>query len=473
MHYEFSYYPVTAGAIRAAAERTLGRSQAVRRLMDDVQAEHRGAVEAVEGDLEHGIQLALDPPTAAMLEADRTALWAVAQLEYFADAVDAYNVTSVNPRSIRALNSAQRLAMADVTGAPDNSEYNATLGQLRREYMTLEANLDDAAAQVAANLSAAPTDSQIQQAWSDGNLPAEARLTWPQLHLRMVDLTVPPADIQNLPDEDLAQFILDNPGMPEAMLQWIQENRADVMELVAENWTLEPEGNSGPLGYGSVFELPCVNTNQGYIVGPDGLTYQVQIPGPLEVDGPVITGPNNMIQDEGWTSVAMGVADVAAGEPIDFGDTVAYILVATANVDPFFSDAHSVGREHSSYMVFDPYGGATLNDGTRPNATIPEIPEDAQIPDPASSSVGDVTAGALDLALSGLEGINDAQLAENDRHHAVQVVFQTNEDGERRAVIIIRQVRSDGDEVFIESGYGGFDHQGNLVGVERPEEDDD
>lgn len=64
--------------------------------------------------------------------------------------------------------------------------------------------------------------------------------------------------------------------------------------------------------------------------------------------------------------------------------------------------------------------------------------------------------------IGGLEGLNNAQQAENNRHYVSQIVFQENVDGRRRAVINLYQVMADGTQVFVKSSHGVINPDGTV-----------
>ncbi len=100
----FEYYPASSYDIKAAAEETRGRLDAVRTVLAELEADHRQAVAAVEGTLEDSVH---DAPTDAVTRSSgviRTAEYAAACLELFSVAIEQYNFDHTEPKSISKLN---------------------------------------------------------------------------------------------------------------------------------------------------------------------------------------------------------------------------------------------------------------------------------------------------------------------------------------------------------------------------------
>lgn len=197
----FADYPVSGEQVRAAADDTRTRLSSIGTLIADVESEHRGAVEAVEGQLEDSIANA---PTEVILRAselNRQSEFAAGCLEYFAAAIDDFDeLRTAYPRAVSILNAewAQQLSSdfgvsyGAVVDDSDPTTYEATIDDFRRqrdaarralyhslktEYTAGEALLDDAADEVSTMLESGPDDrSSVQQLWARGSLPFYAPL---------------------------------------------------------------------------------------------------------------------------------------------------------------------------------------------------------------------------------------------------------------------------------------------------------
>src|SRR5690606_16618655 len=88
-------------------------------------------------------------------------------------------------------------------------------------------------------------------------------------------------------DGELAELLRTNPGAPPELIEMVRSTRPEVLEQVSGDWKLIEAGASATSGAPSIFNLPCVGDTEGYVVGPDGRTYEVVVPEPS--DGPVMT----------------------------------------------------------------------------------------------------------------------------------------------------------------------------------------
>jgi len=113
----FDDYPVSAAQIHSAADATRGRLTVLRDLQSTVEQTHRALLAEVEGDLRTSDQ---DAPTQALRSAsavEQHAHYAAGCLDEFGLAVDRYNDSSDDPRSISRLNAAYQQAMLSNFGA--------------------------------------------------------------------------------------------------------------------------------------------------------------------------------------------------------------------------------------------------------------------------------------------------------------------------------------------------------------------
>lgn len=450
-HYE--RYPASSNAVRGIARRTSGSGTTINDLQGKVDTAHRSALSEAAGDVKEAMQPTTAPFKANATEVTRAALWASCQLEVFADAIDVYNDTSSDPRSISKLNAAYE----DLDGDP----LARGLRALNREKERLDAQLDDAATSVASKIDRSPTDQEIREAWADGNLPVAAISAWPGAGLKLTDLpftatntAVTPGGLSHLSDDELATALA-NANLNESIRDAIIENRPGAVAALNKDWNLTT-ASTRPA-------MECSmdgDRTSGQIVGPDGRLYTVTIPGPRpESDVPVMGPQNDAIPDDGagsgWATLGSRNGSMAFGDPIDASDRVAWVL---SGLDGPVGEWQSIGSDQQNYVTTTD-GSANINDGSqpRPDTEAPPtgpIPDSQLPPDPSTRARVERGIGAVSLVTSGLEGLNAAQQAEYNRHYASEVVFQENAEGERRAVIDLYQVQSNGDELRVDIGHG-------------------
>ncbi len=272
----FQYYQVSAGQVRSAAEDTRSKGDAVHTLVGQVEQEHQGAVQAVEGALNYTVISAPEHAREAAEDVARKTVWASCQLEDFADAIDVFNTGSTEPPSIQGLNTLyyqgtvnnfgvsavdypdnateQQRSQADTRHSNDVSGARAALiADLQAKWRQLDANLDAAATRVAGNLQREPTDAEIEAAWKAGNLPLSAMLLWPSLNLSVHDIPGGlPADLAQMTNEELADYLLAHPDTDPNIMLNLNNTRPGVVDLMGEklaqqirdaevNWNTDPE----------------------------------------------------------------------------------------------------------------------------------------------------------------------------------------------------------------------------------------
>lgn len=489
----FEKYPASSDSLRELARNASGSGSAFVDVRGKLDSGHRDALDEVSDDLNGAIGPTIEPYMANASQAAQAAIWAACQLEIFADAVDAYNETSSDPRSIEKLNA----AFDDLA----SNEIRHAAGPLNREKARLEAELDDAASSVSSALENGPTEADLKREWQAGNLSVAAIVAWPGLGLSLTDL---PVDLKNsaiteaglghLSDEKLANALGDaqlNLEVREAIL----ESRKDAVEKFQEDWkpTVQP-------GLGRDSTDSNAENVSGLIVGPDGHVYPVGIPQDRPAsDTPVLEAQGDVIPDDGtgsgWTTVNRSQGEVAFGEEIDLSaQTTFAILGASARhglTNPS-GEWQSIGKDQGEYLVFK--GEATyVADGTE----TPADPKRPQLgPYPEEMRPGDDEyrnrpdsyrhmseeeyrrsanayrpSDAATLAIGTLEGLSNAQQAEFNRHWITEVVLQENESGERRAVINMYQVQTNGEDLRVGHLYGTVDPEtGELTSYSDPGE---
>ncbi len=501
----FEDYPVYGAQIRQAAEETRNRTADVKRLLDQLQAQHRRALTAVAGDLEGSVANAPVPSQVTASAVMKTTVYAAGCLETFADAIDTYDSISTAPRSVQKLNQAYLDGLADNFAgypfigpvAPGHNPPVSTfpspfpnpfpnpltppspppmnfagrqrcIASLQYEYHQLGVNLDTAAAHVKAMLQRGPNAADIRSMWVAGNLPSYATVVYPDLLLRATDLKALPVELSSMTPQQLAAYLAQlyttNPSLYE-VLAALSPAAVAVMKRNWANWTLGASGNRYDyVAASKLWPFICMNPDQfgGIVTGPDGREYPVVVPGPAAPCTTTCIRSENGIQDGGtWQTVQTTRGDIALGAPIDAGLKVAFFLAGTAGAGPI-APSQSIGADQNKYLQMWPTGEVTVNDGTQPRAT--ELPDRPPIPDDepnySSPNIPSVSAGALDTLMGGLSGLASAQQAENARHYAYQVVFQQDAQGVRRAVILLDQLQSDGKDVWVEQGYARIDSNG-------------
>lgn len=261
-------------------------------------------------------------------------------------------------------------------------------------------------------------------------------------------------------DDGLVRFLYENPQLPSEVHDWIANNRPGVLELLERNWRLDQAGGPETMG-------ACINS-EGYLVGPDGQTYYVSVPDQSPAAAVDPRGDTAMVPDTadgGWTTVDSRTGTYAVGEPADdVRGVLARVVAGDANPERQL-EWRSIGADQDEYLLTYADGSAEIDDGaSREPGFYPDgLEGGGSVDNPAASPNAKGMAGAVGMAVDAMRGINDAKLAEYDRHVAYQVMFQENDLEQRRAVVVVRQVQSDGDELRVMEAYGGFDQDGKLV----------
>jgi len=223
----FEYYPVPAGQVKSAADATRNRASALKTLADQVESEHRRAVDAVAGALKDTIA---DAPVEAVTTASavhQEAEFAAGCLELFSLGIDTFNYSSISPRSVARLNSAYRTAADNNFGVTyDDPGSTATqqerqqayedytiafsaartalIRELTAEYNRLDGNLDDRATEIGAMLDRGPNLSDVQSMWRAGALPPYAVIVYPNYGLD--DIALPESA-----QRELVDYLLSHP----------------------------------------------------------------------------------------------------------------------------------------------------------------------------------------------------------------------------------------------------------------------
>ncbi len=171
----FAHFSAPGASIRAAGSRLTDRVQAIESVEQAVAASHRGAEGDVLGMLLAPLSAAVDPVRQRAARLARSAVVGSGAVTLFAGEVEHFDtgVDGLNQRW--AEGAANDFGVATPTVAGDASPQQveqaqsshtaavgvarqALLAELRREYQTLEGNLDDGATTAAAVLDAGPDD---------------------------------------------------------------------------------------------------------------------------------------------------------------------------------------------------------------------------------------------------------------------------------------------------------------------------
>jgi hypothetical protein len=469
----YEYYPASPESIRGAAGGVRTGSSNLHGLVQSVESQHRAVVGSTQGDLVAPLSQGMIGPSRLASAVSRRALWAAAQLEVFADAIEVYNRDSSDPWSIEKLNQKVDLASPEyfclTVPGPDadaaereafNRQYQTRLAahqiELDTHFVRLEADLDLAAAGAAVALRREPTDADVIALWKAGNLPAYAALAWPELNLRSIPITGVDPDLLDLSAEEIIA-LLRNPATPlsDAELEWLAVSNPDLMRRFHDEWTLQdtvllPPGQD-PAGY------PPGSSEHGWILGPDGRWYPIAVPeAPTPGDHPsFVAGPGGLHSGNGnWVTLDSRQGRLYLGEP---PPTALLILSGMTGYTPNIYGNLSVGENQTDYLTYDQHGNVIGHQQATdrgpawsPPPSVPD-PELSQAPpgtwDPTASDNAALdrlnrVSSLVDLGVGGLKGLQLSHQIHANNSYAGNVVFQTSGD-QLRAVIQAAQVTYD------------------------------
>jgi hypothetical protein len=497
---KYDYYPAPPAPIRAAAVQARAGTGDIKTVIEGVEREHRGAVAVTEGELTGSMDSGVVGPQQYASAVNRRAFWAAAQLEVFADAIETYNRDSTDPWSIEQLNKQADLgaeAFFCLTGpGPDapteeRSAYSRLVLQKEGElqsildghFLRLEANLDHAATAVTQALRREPTDAEVIALWKAGNLPEMASLAWPELHLRSIPMEGIDENLFGLTEQQIVDRLKDSRhALSAEELEWLTVNYPDAMKRFHDEWTLEdtvllPPGQT-PAGQ------PEYGADHGWILGPDGQWYPIEVPKPGYSSGPAYTESFGGLHNAngGWVSVDSRQGRIYAGEPPPTG---LLILSGITGFTPQIVGDLSVGENQSDYITYDQNGNPITHQQApdRPEAWSPPPSVPDSEPNPAPPGTWDPTqtdnpakdrvdrgSSIADMVIGGLNGKVLSDQIDANNSFAGNVSFQSNGDG-RRAVIQLSQVQYDPDSGEVNDapwrGYGVVDDEGKIVGGYR------
>lgn len=464
----FEPYPASSQAIREAARCGNQSAVAIDQVGVAFAQRHQEAVNEAEGDLANwlagahpsgpGIDDPAPPPIGRptyYLDLQRAAVWAAAQMERFADAIDDYNENSIKPRSISKLNDAH----ASVEGTANAGQL---VSMLQHEKADLDAELDACADRIAASLNRPPTAEDLRDAWRAGNLPTRAATLWPDMGLSLTELpydatntTIDAESLNAFTSDELADALLD-PDLNPQIRQLVLDNRSDAVDALARKWAFTHDTESTSI---------CSPNSSGQIVGPDGRLYDVTVPDgarPTTGDGTDV----DYIPDDGpstWTTITSRDGEISYGDPIALRDQIAYVMGGVKNAGP-----QAIGPDQSAYLTMDE-GHVYLNDGTQPGSEY-GVPPNADKPKPYVPRYyddvyhgGDKVADVSGMVVGVLQGLNEAQQAEYNQQYATEVTFQEDAGGNLRAVVNIYQTQVDDGSVQVTQMYGTIGPNGEIV----------
>jgi|GEM_PF-1066379 hypothetical protein len=224
------YYSPPGAEVKGAAEQVRGRVPQIRQLAEQVEKDHKPALDAVAGDLEASMA---DAPRGAITNANdvmRAAEYAAGCLELFSQAIDQHNFYKQSrPRSVSTLNAEYNAALSDSFGvdfqdpgphatqeqkdkASENfsnafqSARGAKEAELRQEAAELDGWLDGEADGISRMLDRGPNEADVQALYRAGALAPYAAIVFPTMGLARIPL---PEAAQR----ELLQYLIDNPDV--------------------------------------------------------------------------------------------------------------------------------------------------------------------------------------------------------------------------------------------------------------------
>ena len=497
---KYEYYPAAPAPIRGAANQARAGTGDIQKVLEGVEREHRGAVAVTAGELTGSMARAVQGPKLYATAVNRRAFWAAAQLEVFADAIETYNRDSTDPWAIDQLNATVDRGAATffcLTGpGPDASPeemsaYSQLIQQKEIElqsilddhFLRLGSNLDHSATEVMQALRREPTDAEVIALWKAGNLPLLAANAWPDLNLRSIPIDGVDENLFGLTEQQIVDRLKDSRNALSAEeLEWLSVNYPDVMKRFHDEWKLDgsvllPPGQT-PAGY------PEYVTTHGWVLGPDGQWYPVQIPESGHSAGPSygesFGGLHNA--NGGWVTLDSRQGDIYAGEPPPTGLLI--LSGATGFLPQIFGDL-SVAENQADYITYDEHGNPIAHQQApdRPEAWSPppSVPDSelspappgtydpTQTDNPAKDRL-DRASSIADMVIGGLNGKVLSDQIDANNSYAGNISFQSNGYG-TRAVIQLSQVQYDPDSGEVNDtpwrGYGAVDDEGKIVGGYR------
>lgn len=396
----------------------------------------RATLDAVEGDIEAPLATATDGSKRRSSQLRAATLVAAGTVRLFADGVRSYNGVVKGIRS-------------EYESVQWSIERERTIAGLQTRRRKAKETLVDGAADEASRLLSLAHKGEADTALRHLLMAMPGNKAGPTLYsgfLTAEELAFDPSLFRNvlpyLPKDELVKLLTDPTLDPRVRNLILAERDHDVVPAFAEQWKLS-----------EVETVPSPHCDIGKygIVGPDGRLYWVT--DPATPDGPRLEADNgsrayDSVKDDGaktgWTTVAEDVDHTALGERMDtMGMKIAGILSMGA-AKPV-GEWQSLSADPQS-LVTSKDGVLYLNDGTQPSPDY-QKPPDGPVPESSGSGGSDRAdraQGRLDLLTGALEGLNNVNQMEANRHYATQVVFQEHEDGTRRAIITLNQVQTDG-----------------------------
>lgn len=510
------YHPSEPDEIRAQIAKMTEFSSWAGRTHDVVEQYEKQTRASVEGDLLQPLEDRWPPLSRQMRASQQASLWAAGQMETWADAVETYNRDSTDPMSIMRLNAlvnqAQtrsvywgRLYDPRTLGDPSPGDPGYSYGQdyssvdqqalnalnsryqhyLDREHARLRQNFDDAALEVAHALKAGPTPAQVRQLWRAGNLPPWAAVVWPELELASLPVRgVRPSIVHGTATDFFELLASPDSALTPQELEYARFVYAEDMATFNEDWSpaTAPRLAQGetPAGYdGNDAAL-------GWIQGPDGAWYPIVKPSRGE-PSPTGTsaGPSNttlLYSDVGdWTTLDHRVQQLQTDtETWHMPDWFwpAYGLLGGTIPDP---KAVPDGEDYLTWnlegeLLENRSPGEQPQSPDRPRGLGPQSP--AWVPHKSDSVVDPWTseplttprtptranaAAAVDLAINAMRGVLLTDQLDATHTYGSNITFQTNPDGQTRAVIQMAQYQYDSNgDPHLEQFYGGIDEDGSF-----------
>lgn len=491
----YEVYKASPDALREQAHQARSSLSAIHQISDDVAGRHQRALAATDGELTLSLSGANGKVTDYSSNINRQAIWAALQVENFADAIEVYNTESTDPMSIQRLNTKVQEVQANgifealcepvLNPTPQmrlqrEAEYQH---ELDKHYQRLEGNLDDAAGRVARNLRNGPNDAAIIRAWKAGNLPPYAALAWPELDLRDIPIEGVDPSMLDITTGDFPGLLTDPNDPPtQAELEWLRLNFPEEMGDFAENWELE--GNTLPAGEAPA-GLEDVEAPNGWIQGPDGAWYPIQVPAPHTPsgDGHVVSAPPGGITGWGWTTVDHRQGPIYAGEE---PNRALNIINGILGGRPELQGPQSIGENQTDYITYDSDGNIWTHDKLpeeidpwgiargAPSSQLSSVPNGTYDPTAAMEASDryirtQSASNLFSLAVGGAEGALLNNQIDANNSYAGNVTFQEGPDGTRRAVVQLGQLEhGDDGEIQEDRTYGVLDEDGAFQRQSEP-----
>ncbi len=265
----FDHYEASAYAVRSSGDELHGTVSAILDDLADGTADAAAnGTAAVDGLLRALMTSAPDPMLTEVRDLSAAAVFCGGAVRTFADAIDEFNtgVDGLNSRYNAAV--ATDFGVADASHPGDSTaaereeadsertgEVDAARQQLMRElsadFARLEQALDDEATGVAGMLRRGPNESDVLAMYATGNLPYAAPVAFTGVDFSGATLSNLPTDLQQMSDEELAQWLIDHPdvgpglaiNLDESQQQAVAQHLVDRANAIGDDSSPEELGD--------------------------------------------------------------------------------------------------------------------------------------------------------------------------------------------------------------------------------------